>query len=850
MNRTAFKIAIREARASAGKFAFVLLAVAAGVGSLTGVRGFSEAFRGMLLKQARTLMAADVSVRIFALPSDEQQRTIARLGKQGVEVTRVTETISMAASDKSVDPVLVTLKAVDPRVFPFYGTLTLLPAGSLRDKLRADTVLVSEDLSLRMDIHDGDTLRVGGQPFTVAGIITQEPDRMSGSFSVGPRVMISREGLDRTGLIGPGSRASQRLLLRLGPGAPAVSEVVRDLRRAFPEALIVDFRETNPNIARGLDRATTFLSLVSLIALIVGAIGVATGMHAHLQSKLDNIAIMKSVGARSGQIIRIYLIQTVMLGLAGGLIGVLVGVAVEQAFPLLIERYFQVRPDGGFNIATAAQGVGLGILTSLLFTLPPLLSIRTMRPNLIFRRDMPETKPTWREWLRSARLSIAAAATICVGLAGIAAWLVGGSWNEALRIGGYFVGGLLVSLLILSAVATLLLRALRLIVRRAPLPITLRHAFANLYRPGSQSQAILTALGVGVMFTLTVYLVQRSVLQEIARSAPPGMANVFFIDISAQQRDELAALIRRSPGVEHEPEILPAVSAKIVSVDGTPIEQMNLTGGFARRFRSAMAITTADRLPEGVEVTSGAFWQGTPATAQVSVSASTARVLDVRPGSSIIWNAYGRTIPSTVAAVHRADAQRLRANISFTMSPGFLDGLPTVYYGAAKVNTPAIPALQRAVFTRFPTVTVVNIADILDRVQEVVDQIAVVVRFISAFTILAGAIILASSVAGTRFRRVREVVIFKTLGATRLHIMRMMCAEFVILGSVAGLMGSVLATAFSALVLNRLFDAPFRIDLVPNLLSVPATALIAAAAGWLASYSILGQKPLEILRSE
>jgi putative ABC transport system permease protein len=214
------------------------------------------------------------------------------------------------------------------------------------------------------------------------------------------------------------------------------------------------------------------------------------------------------------------------------------------------------------------------------------------------------------------------------------------------------------------------------------------------------------------------------------------------------------------------------------------------------------------------------------------------------------WEAAGRTLRARVAAVHRIDEIHMYGRIEFIFNAGTLDGLPIIYYGGVRVAPRAVPALQRATYEKFPTVTVVNVADVLEIVQQVVDQIALVVRFISMFAILAGIVILASSVAGTRFRRIREVVILKTLGATRRRVAGIFSVEFMVLGAVAGLMGSVLATAFAALLLKRWLDADFRLDPLPNLLCIVLTALVANAAGWMASYRILGQKPLEVLRAE
>ena len=232
------------------------------------------------------------------------------------------------------------------------------------------------------------------------------------------------------------------------------------MRKVFPDALVTDFRETNPNIARGLNRATTFLSLVSLIALIVGAIGVSTAMHAHLQQKMDTIATLKSLGARSAQVVQIYLIQTALLGLCGGIVGVVVGMGVQRIFPELIERYFNMRPETWFSPASAAQGLLVGVLTTLLFTLPPLLSVRKIKPALILRREMADTRRGWRLRLVEARSALLVGLLICLGLAGIAAWLIDGSWREASRVGAYFLGGLIVSLCVLYGVAALLLKSL------------------------------------------------------------------------------------------------------------------------------------------------------------------------------------------------------------------------------------------------------------------------------------------------------------------------------------------------------------------------------------------------------
>jgi putative ABC transport system permease protein len=462
--RTAARIAWRETRSSLTKFLFVVLAVAAGVGALSGVRGFSQSFHTMLTKEARTVMAGDLAARQFVMPTDQQVAALDALAASGVEHTWVTETISMAGTTSpDAIPVLAAIKAVEPGKYPYYGEMKLQPAMPLAAALAADTCVAGEDLLIRLHLQVGDAVRIGGKDFLIRAMIVSEPDRMSASMNIGMRLMMSREAFARTGLMQLGSRASQRYLFKLAPGAPPVEDVRRSIRNALPTAVIADFRQSHPIITDGLDQATTFLSLVSLIALIVGAIGVAMAMHAHLQQKMDHIAVMKSLGATSIEIIRIFTLQTLMLGVLGGLAGVAVGRGVEQVFPLLIKKYFAITAALGWHFQAAGQGIGVGILTTLLFTIPPLLAIRKIRPALILRRDMPEAKLHWRRRIVEAREALAAAGLILVGIGGIAAWLAGSR-----KVGGYFAGGLMASLIALALVAWALLKLVRVFLNRSP----------------------------------------------------------------------------------------------------------------------------------------------------------------------------------------------------------------------------------------------------------------------------------------------------------------------------------------------------------------------------------------------
>ena len=840
---TASKIGWRELRAAPAKFVFVVLAVAVGVAALSGVKGFGYAFRGMLLRNAKQLIAADLQAQTWDTLTPDQLAVIARIGAQSGQVTRVTETVSMAASGLQHVPQMISVKSIDPAAYPFYGKIALQPNRPLLDLLTDDrSVVVTPELEMRMKVKPGDTIRLGGKEFTVRGTVTSEPDRLASGFGPGMRVLLSRAGLERTGLVQFGSRAAQRFLFKLKPGAD-LDSIKDQLKGVTHRIFLSDYREGSPVVGKALDNTTTFLSLISLIALIVGALGVAMAMYSHLQQHMDTIAVMKALGARSNQIMQIYLLQTLWLGIAGGVLGVAVGAVVQKSFPWLIQRVFALLPEVPWDWSFSLQGMSLGVLATLLFTLPPLLSVRNVRPSLVFRRNMSDAAQEDRKHWREKIPSWIGIAAILVGFYGIAVWLGGSA-----RMGAYFMGGLLVSVLLLAAIATLLLFLARRLVKIAQrrLPTSFRHGFANLYRPGSQARSVLVALGIGVMFTLTTYLLQRTVLREVTSEGPGRQGNLFLLDV--RDTTGLSQLIRTQPGVAGNVQLVGYIVARMLSNNDVPARQLAIEQERKNDLQN-IRITTAKALPDGLSLRAGAWWEPDRVSPELAVSEQAQRNFKLKLGDRLKFQVAGRTVTAPLVAIFRRD-QRASIRYDLVFPQGALAGLPVVYYGAVHVNPANIPQVEEAIFERFPTVTVMNLADVLTRIQEAVDQVALVIRFLALFAILAGIVILSSSVAGTRYRRIREVAILKALGATRGRIMSIFSIEFTVLGAIAGLVGAILANVFSGIIADRFINAHFDFEWSSLLLAMLGTALLANVAGWLASSRILDQRPLEVLRSE
>ena len=851
-------IAGRDLRSAPGKFVFVVLSVAVGVAALVGVRGFSESFRSTLTREARSLMAGDLSARTQQIPSAAELQKVKNLEGQGIHATMVTETVSMASVPPDPVPILVSLKAVDPTQYPYYGRAVLDPDQPLASALTESSVVVADEFLIRLHAKVGDTLRLGGHNFRIAGRLVQEPDRLTAGAGLGPRILISRAALDSTGLLAPGSRATERMLFQLPAGQTAAQLAVirKQIEAALPEAQVIDYREGNPALTEGLDRATAILSLICLVAMVLGAIGVAMSMHAHLEQRMDVLAILKAIGADSGDLLRIFLLQTMGLGLAGALLGVLAGGGVMFALPAVFGNLLPVHTQLAFPWRSALAGLATGLLTTLLFCLPPLLDVRKVRPILVLRRMVEEAEQTGfvaflRSW-RQRKLQIAAALFILLSLVGIAAVL-----SDSAQVGTWFgaaLAGILFVLLLLSAGFLRLLRWLLKLVRLR-LPQFLRQGLANLYRPGNQSAAVLAALGTGVMLILAVYLTQSQVLREIQETASPKLPNIFLVDITTDEVPGMKRFFATQPGVKQTRtdgeygglELLSVISGHFLSLNGTPLEKVKVEH-FPRRMLESVQLSYADSIPEGDKLKQGKWWTD-PNAHQIAINEGIAQRVNLGVGSAVEVEVNGETLKLKVAATFRSDGQHLGGRSEFLVPSGLVKDAPTVWYGAARLDSKQVGIIERNLFATFPTVTVINLADVLDRIESVVRQITFVVRFLAGFSIFAGLMILASSIASTRFRRTREAVVLKTLGATRGRIIRIFTVEFSVLGLLAGSVGAVFANLLTRILLRKM-EAQWHFELRATLFALIGTAILAAATGWLASYRILGLRPLEVLREE
>jgi len=473
--------------------------------------------------------------------------------------------------------------------------------------------------------------------------------------------------------------------------------------------------------------------------------------------------------------------------------------------------------------------------------------VRAVRPVLVLRRLVeqgPEGIGGWFARWCARRLQLGISLVVVLALGGIA-WAL----SDSAKVGTWFAVLFTMALVVLLLLSAVSLRTLRFLLNRVRLrlPSSLRHGLSNLYRPGNQSAAVLAALGTGVMLILAVYLMQAALLRDLRETASPKLPNIFLVDVTNDEVAGVKDFFNRQPGMSQALDLMPVVPGRFITINGQPVEQMK-GQHFPRRMLESAQLTWADALPEGDKVTQGAWWSDGSAAA-LAVSNGVADRLHIGVGSVVELEIGGTVHKLTVAVVYRADGQHLGSRVSFVLPSGLLKSQPATWYGGAHIDPQQVASMERSLFAAYPTITVINLADVLVRIESVVNQITFVVRFLAGFSIFAGLMILASSIASTRFRRMREAVVLKTLGATRMRIVRTFSVEFSVLGLLAGSVGVVFANVLTRVLLHKL-EVGFHIEWGATLIALAGTAVLATATGWIASYRILGMRPLEVLREE
>ncbi|OLB98779.1 MAG: hypothetical protein AUH30_06980 [Candidatus Rokubacteria bacterium 13_1_40CM_68_15] len=835
------RLAWRETRAGFRHLVVLVVCVALGVTALVAVTGFAGNIDRALAREGKSLVGGDVELR-SPLPLDaETEAALADFVARGATITRTRELAAMARHSERRSTLLVELKAVADG-YPLYGRLETRPARPLTELLAGDGALADETALARLGVAIGDTVLVGDVTVVIRGVILNEPDRTGRIISLGPRLLVAGPTLDRAGLIRRGSRVSHRTLLRLpdtlGPAAARaqLAGVISD-----PSVRVSAFDEGRPGWRRFYGQLTSYLGLVGMASLLVGGVGVAAAVRAFVARKRETIAILKCLGATSRLLLAAYLVQAAGLGLIGSLAGAALGVALAPLVGTLLSGLVPLALETRPEVWGLLRGVAIGTGLTMLIALWPLSEVRAAPPSLLLRRDVDAgARRRTRRWL--------AALPLVAGACALVLWQA-----VSLTVGAIFLGAVTAALLVLA----LLARGLAWLGRRRPrIPsLAWRQGLANLARPGGHGAGVVVALGIGVMLLVAVGLLEASLGRQLDLERRREAPSFFFVDIQPEQRERFDSVVRRVSGAT--PAVTPVVRARLAALDGHAItralvEQRRAGGDEAIGYYTRdYVLTAASTLPAGNVVTAGHWWgDGVAAGPQASVEEAAARHLQLGVGSHIAFDVQGVRLEARVTSLRQVDWQSLTTNFFVILSPGTLDGAPTSYVATARVPPYAEAAVQDAVVQALPNVTAIPLRDVLERLGRLLDQMAVAVRAMALFAISAGLVVMAGALGASRYQRLSESMILRTLGATRSTVARVFAVEYACLGLAAGIGGSLLAAVLAWAVLRFMLDAPWVLAPLALVLGLALPTAVALAVGSLATWRLLGEKPLPVLRRE
>jgi putative ABC transport system permease protein len=840
------RMAVRETRASWRRLLFFFVCIAVGVAAIVALRSVIQSVRGVFGSEAKGLLAADVLVSTNReWPADARATIDRRLA--GAGSTERTETIETPTMVRPADRSKAVAKMAELRAvqagYPLYGSVVLQGGGTYSYALLQNHgALVRPELLTALGVQVGEPITIGQAAFTIRGLIASEPGRRVGGFSLGPRIIIDAADLPSTGLLSFGSRADRRLHAKVPDDR--IDDLVRTLREDFKDDFINtrSYRSTDDQIGRDFERAENYLSLVGLIIVILGGIAVSSVTRVFILQKIRSIAVLKCVGARSLQIIAVYILQVMTLGLAGSLLGVAIARAAIAAIPFALGGSASLLAQAHYGVTwrAAAQGIGIGVLVSLLFSIVPLLQVRFIKPSLLLRDESLRRRADW--------LAVTAVIVVSIALVALTAWQA-----ASLRVGVVVCAGFAGLAVVLQFAGRGLVALIAPLANSRSFP--LRHAVLHLSRPGNQTRVILLAVGLGAFFIVGVRSLQASLLSEFSVQVDVNAPDMFLLDVQKPQVEGVRTFLGDTSHGAGEFQLIPVLRARVIGVAGrdTVLETAEEVRRSGMSIGREFTITYRDHVEGNERITEGAFWKGPSDQPEVSVERDLAVRAHLHVGDTIRFDILGRTIAPTITSIRDVEWRESRnGGFVFVFRPGVLDQAPQTY--VAPMKGPALAAdrarFQHDLVERFPNVSVIDFHEILETIRDVMSKVTLAITVVGGLVLFSGALILIGAVAMTKFQRVYEAAVFKTLGANTRTIARMLLLEYGVLGSLAGIIGSLGAIVLTWGVSKYALEIPWRIFAGEHVAGVLLTAALVAAIGVLSSLDVLRNKPLATLRAE
>jgi putative ABC transport system permease protein len=838
------RMAARELRAAPRRLLLLMGTVAVGVAALVAINSFTDNLQNSVRQQARALLGADLALvgrQAFSPRVEALLDTLSR----GASLARVTSFAGMAYVPRTAGTRLVQVAAIAGQ-YPFYGEIRTEPPPAWSQLQGGRHVVVDPSLLTALSARIGDTVALGEGRFVITGTVQSAPSDAGVRFALGPRIYIPARYLEETRLLGFGARVEHEAFLKLPASVSAQALADRYRPELRTERIrLRTVADDQRNLTDVLSKLTGYLGLVALIALLLGGIGVASAIVVFVRQRSQSVAVLRCLGATAGEIFAIYLLEAGVMGLVGSVAGSLLGIGLQRLLPGLLAGLLPVDVVPTLSWRAAGLGIGMGLWVALVFALLPLLAVRRVSPLAALRRPYESERTPRDRWAILALLLLAGSTVT------LAAHQTG-SWRQ----GAIFAGAVGVALLILWAAAWTLIRGMR---RWLPAgwPYVWRQGMANLHRPANQTVTLVLAIGFGAFLLGTLYLVQHNLLRQLRLTGGPARPNLVLFDI---QPDQL-------PGIEHQlreaglprTEATPIVPMRIRSVKGRPVTEL-LAGSpgqeregpssgwaFRREYRS----TYRDSVVRSERVIEGALSQAGQSPARISVERELAGELGVVVGDEIGWDVHGVPVLTRVGSLREVDWARFEPNFFVVFPPGTLEAAPQSLVTLTRIPDPtARGRFQRRLAERFGNVSTLDLSLLQEALERLVERVVLAIRFMAFFSLGVGLLVLVGALATSRFQRVREGALLRTLGATRGQVFRVVLAEYLSLGLLASAVALALATASGWGLARFVFEGAFSLPLVPMAglaLSIVALTVLVGLAN---SREVVRRAPLEVLREE
>ena len=830
-------MAWRDSRRNRSRLFLFISSIILGIAALVSVQSLSDSLRSEIERQAAELVGADIVISGNRPLNENIGKLADSLGDRRAAQKSFP---SMALFIRSGGARLVQVRALEGD-FPFYGQLKTIPASAGRSFRNRQEVLVDKGLLLQFNGKVGDSVQLGMTIFRIAGLLESAPGQTGLTSAVAPVIFMPMQYLPGTGLEQFGSRINHSRYIKFDrkTNITSLTERIEDrIEEAGYELTTIERQQEQTS--RSFRDVGRFLSLIGFVALLLGCIGVASAIHVYIREKIGTIAILRCLGATSRQAFLIYLFQILAFGGLGSLVGALLGSALQFYLPVLLKEILPVSVEARISWQAIGSGLGLGLIISLLFALAPLLSIRRISPLNTLRMDFQADK--------GDRLT-----SLLVYLL-MLAFIWGFSWLQIRQVLGslYFTLAVVVAFLVLAGFARLLMWAVK---RFFPggWPYVWRQGLANLYRPQNQTLVLLMSIGLGTALFCTVLFIQTILLDRVSLSTSGSQPNIVVFDIQESQRDSIVAISKRE-GLAVDGTV-PIVTMRLTSVNRIDLDSLRRDTSLPMRpwlFNREYRVTYRDTLVASERIRKGEWigiWKDKSQPPRISVEEGLAKRNGIKIGDTLTFDVQGAPMATIVGSLRQVEWNRIQTNFLVLFPAGVLEKAPKFHVLVSRVGSQEHSArYQQAVVKAFPNVSIIDLGLVLDVVSALLDKIGFVIRFMALYCMATGIVVLIASVLISKYQRMRESVLLRTIGAGRRQILAITAIEYFMLGALAALTGILLAMGGSWILAEQVFETAFRPDWLPVIGVFAGVCLLTVGIGMANSRQVVNRPPLEVLR--